>query len=94
MILAAAVIATIVATGPNGQTDTIKLYDEQGKCPQGALRTEYILRDTILINGCYAVLKTDSSRGDIVLLAYDDGDRGTIPVNAFQWQPGKKPASL
>ena len=88
MILAAAIVATITATAPSGESDTINLHNEQGKCPPGSNRVEYILRDRIIINGCYIVFQ------ETVYMILDDGDRGSIPVKSFKWKLGAKPSSL
>ncbi len=73
-----------VLQNPQG---VIVLQEVQGICPDGYKRAFLIVQAAIW-EGCWK-----AERGEVTI-AWEDGDGGKGPVNAFQWAPGKKPVSL
>jgi hypothetical protein len=77
-----------VATGTRG--DRIDLYEEQGSvCPEGLKRAVYtfmlphpLAGETV--EGCW---RADTTR---VFMAFVDGDRGAVDLDAFTWR--RRPA--
>ena len=76
-----------IATGTRG--DRIDLYDEQGSiCPEGLKRAVYtfLLPHPLAgetVEGCW---RADDAR---VFMAFADGDRGAVDVDAFIWHQGR-----
>lgn len=75
--------------GPTSATegnDVLTLYDAATELCPGALRATYTMRHTVranpakagkVIEGCYVII------GEDVLVAFEDGDQGTIPLQDF-----------
>jgi hypothetical protein len=76
------VLAGVAGQVKNNSGEAITLYDTNTKCPEplhDMLWTES--GGKIKFQGCWQV------EGDMVLLLWEDGDRGMGPVTAFKWGP-------
>jgi hypothetical protein len=72
-----------------GLSDTITLHSEQGPiCPPNSKRAVYFVSKTNeSVEGCYVVVDR------VVHLGFVDGDKGSLPMEQFQWVPGQAPSS-
>jgi hypothetical protein len=74
--------------------DTLELHDRlHGKCRPEYKEAVYIYgqnKGRPPVDGCWKFI---SETGEIIVI-FEDGDGGRIPVDVFTWKRGKKPVAL
>ena len=76
------VLAGVVGQVRSSNGETLSLYDTNTKCPEPLHDMIWAEKDgKVKFQGCWKV------EGSWVLLLWEDGDRGSGPVDAFQWGP-------
>lgn len=96
-----AALLAIFSTGATGEQvavatsngDSIELHDYlHGKCPKqaGVGEARYVWGSGKTIDGCWKIVV----ERDAVFVVFEDGDSFLIPISAWSWRAGRKPATL